>query len=194
MNYSQRFSFSGMSGAWPSPAIQAAFTATGGTLTAVPATVNTVTNGAPNAPAAGGGAADGQYSISYQFQTTGLTKYAPMQLRPGSTITATNTAPLFPASLFTVAPTYLPTPSIVTTITQSLGFSATSIVNPVSLHLKSNLVVVLITTRNRPVQHQCLRMICRSFLLGGGIKSKNTLHIGVVHGGNGHNDLHDALA
>ncbi|MCJ1286981.1 hypothetical protein MMC26_006328 [Xylographa opegraphella] len=132
VNYSQRFSVSGMTGAWPSLAIQAAFKATSGALTAVPATVNTVTNGVPNAPAAGGGVADGQYGVSYQFQTTGLTKYAPMQLRPGNTITATNTAPLFPPSLFTVAPTYLPTPSIVTTITQSVTFSVTSIVNPAS--------------------------------------------------------------
>jgi len=132
VNYSQRFSVSGMTGAWPSPAIKAAFAATGGTLTAVPATVNTVTNGVPNAPAPGGGVADGQFGVSYQFQTTGLTKYAPMQLRPGSTITATNTAPLFPASLFTVAPTYLPTPSIVTTTTQPVTFSVTSIVNPAS--------------------------------------------------------------
>ncbi|MCJ1319938.1 hypothetical protein MMC15_005274 [Xylographa vitiligo] len=132
VNYSQRFSVSGMTGAWPSPAIQAAFTTTKGILTAVPATVNTITNGVPNAPPAGGGVADGQYGVSYQFQTTGLTKYAPMQLRPGSTITATNTAPLFPPSIFTVAPTYLPTPSIVTTITQSVTFSVTSIVNPAS--------------------------------------------------------------
>ncbi|MCJ1420290.1 hypothetical protein MMC32_006647 [Xylographa parallela] len=121
-----------MTGAWPSPAIQAAFAATKGALTAVPATLNTVTNGVPNAPAAGGGVADGQFGVSYQFQTTGLTKYAPMQLRPGSTITATNTAPLFPASAFTVAPTYLPTPSIVTTVTQSATFTVTSIVNPAS--------------------------------------------------------------
>ncbi|MCJ1359114.1 MAG: hypothetical protein MMC33_009114 [Icmadophila ericetorum] len=118
-----------MTGIWSSTAAEADFkTVTG---TAGPAAVNTVQAGGavPGAGGAGGGA-DGSFGISYQFQTEGLTRYAPMQPKPGSTITATNTAPMFPPSAFSVATTLLPTPSIVTTITQPVDYSAsTSIEN-----------------------------------------------------------------
>lgn len=133
VNYSQRFTISGMTGTWPSTAIQAAYTATGGTVTAVPPTSNTVANNNNNNNAPGGAGASiaGPYSIAFQDQT-GPTRYAPMQQRPGSTITKTNTAPLFPTSSFTVAVTYLPPPTIVTTATQPVAFTATTLENPVS--------------------------------------------------------------
>ncbi|MCJ1411324.1 hypothetical protein MMC19_005412 [Ptychographa xylographoides] len=122
-----------MTGKWPSTAIQQAYTAAAGTLNSVPATVNTIAT-TPNAnnPAAPGAVVDGPFSVSYQFQTTGLTRFAPMQQRPGTVITQTNTSPLFPTSLFTVAAEYLPTPSIITTVTQSMTISATSLVNTAS--------------------------------------------------------------
>lgn len=121
-----------MTGTWSSTAAEADFkTVTG---TAGPPTVNTVQAGgaAPGAGGAGAGGGAGSFGISYQFQTEGLTRYAPMQPKPGSTITATNTSPLFPPSAFTVATTLLPIPSIVTTITQPVDYSAsTSIENTV---------------------------------------------------------------
>jgi hypothetical protein len=119
-----------MTGQWPSPAIEAAYTALAGSVTAVPPTDNTI-NAAPAAGAPGAAPGAAEFSVSYQFQTTGLTKYAPMQPKPGSTITATNTAPLFPPSLFTVATTFLPIPSIVTTITQAITYSTSSMENTV---------------------------------------------------------------
>jgi len=134
INYSKRFTISGMTGVWPTPAIQQAYQAAAGSVDSVPATQNTVTlgagagaGGAPGAPGA-----DGPFAVSYQFQTTGLTKYAPMQPKPGTKITATNTAPLFAPSPFTVATTFLPMPSQVTTITQAVTYSVSSRENTVS--------------------------------------------------------------
>ena len=136
INYSKRFTLSGMTGVWPAPAIQQAYLAAAGSVDSVPATQNTVVLGA--GAGAGGGAggapgADGPFGVSYQFQTTGLTKYAPMQPKPGTKITATHTAPLFAPSPFTVATTFLPVPSLVTTITQAVTYSVSSRENTVCI-------------------------------------------------------------
>jgi len=111
--------------------MQQAYQAAAGSTDSVPATQNTVALGAAPGGAAGAPGADGPFGISYQFQTTGLTKYAPMQPKPGTKITARNTAPLFAASPFTVATTFLPLPSQVTTITQAVTYSASSRENTV---------------------------------------------------------------
>ena len=120
-----------MTGVWPTPAIQQAYLAAAGSADSVPATQNTVALDAGQGGAGGVPAADGPFAISYQFQTTGLTKYAPMQPKPGTKITATNTAPLFAPSPFTVATTFLPIPSQVTTITQAITYSVSSRENTV---------------------------------------------------------------
>ncbi|MCJ1249933.1 hypothetical protein MMC30_007159 [Trapelia coarctata] len=114
--------------------MQQAYQAAAGSTDSVPATQNTVVLGVNPGGAGAGGApgADGPFAISYQFQTTGLTKYAPMQPKPGTQITATNTAPLFAPSPFTVATTFLPIPSQVTTITQAVTYSASSRENTAS--------------------------------------------------------------
>ena len=130
VNYSQRFTISGMTGTWSTPAVEADYKLVTGT--AGPATVNTVQSGAnANEPAAGGAAA-GPYSVAYQLQT-GLTKYAPMQPKPGTKITATATTPMFSPSALSVATTFLPAPSQVTTFTQSIDYSVSSMENTVSL-------------------------------------------------------------
>ena len=136
INYSKRFTISGMTGVWPTPAIQQAYLAAAGSTDSVPATQNTVTLGNP-AGAGGAPGADGPFGVSYQFQTTGLTKYAPMQPKPGTKITATNTAPLFAPSPFTVATTFLPVPSQVTTITQAVTYSVSSRENTVCFSTQS---------------------------------------------------------
>ena len=129
-----------MTGSWSSPATEADYkTVTG---TAGPATVNTVQSGGnANEPAAGGAAA-GPYSVSYQLQT-GLTKYAPMQPKPGTKITATVTTPMYAPSAYSVATTFLPTPSQVTTFTQSVTYSVSSMENTVRFSSDFCLPIVL---------------------------------------------------
>ncbi len=84
--------------------------------TAGPPTLNQVAAAAPAAasPAAAGAA---QYAVPYNSQT-GLIRYASMQPSPPTKITATNTAPLYPTSSVPIPTTYLPIPSIQTTLTQ----------------------------------------------------------------------------
>lgn len=72
------------------------------------------------------------FTIPYQDQLTGLTKYAPMAKQPASTIHAGNPTPQFPTSAYIVATTYLAEPTVQTTITESQIFSVSSIENPVS--------------------------------------------------------------
>ena len=92
-----------------------------------PATENNVVNNAD--PAAGAGAEN--FGQAYSLQT-GLTKYAPMQKKPGTKITAKTASMQYPTSSFNIATTALPTPKQVTTVTQSATYSAQSIENTVS--------------------------------------------------------------
>lgn len=115
MNYSQRFTISGMTGSWPAGSYQTSFQALKGSPTSVPPTLNQVSD----APAAAAAAPpEDAFGISFQFQT-GPTRYAPMQLQPGPTITKQDTAPHYPTSAWIVATTFFPIPTIVTTITQN---------------------------------------------------------------------------
>jgi hypothetical protein len=82
------------------------------------------------APAAPGAAGD--FGIPYN-QQTGLTKYAPMQPLPPKSITAQNTDPLWPTSSVVIATTFLPIPSIRTTITQAGTYVFTSHPNTVCI-------------------------------------------------------------
>jgi hypothetical protein len=54
-----------------------------------------------------------------------------MQPVPLTAITATNTSPLWPTSSVVLASTFLPIPSIVTTLTQANTFSVSSHANTV---------------------------------------------------------------
>lgn len=84
------------------------------------------------APDAAAGAGGGQWAIPYD-QQVGNTKYAPMQPIPPKEITATNTKPLWPTSGVTIATTFLPTPNIATTLTQSNTFVVTMHPNTVRI-------------------------------------------------------------
>jgi len=131
INYSNRFTLTGMTGTFPAAVVQGIAAIAGST--AGPPTVNNVANNA--APAAGttAAAAPGanEFNVPYQSQT-GLTKYAPMQPVPGTKITATAFTPLHPTSAFTIATTYMGTPIVATTITESQTFSVSSMENTVS--------------------------------------------------------------
>lgn len=121
--YSDRFSYSGMTGAWGTTA-KAALDKLD--TTSGPTTQDTTTDAA--------GAADpaqGDYGVTYTMQT-GAIRYAPMQPVPPKKVTATNTKPLYPKSDVRIATTFLPIPSIEKTITQSQTNSVKSVENTVS--------------------------------------------------------------
>jgi len=121
--YSDRFSYSGMTGTFPAN-VQAALADISGT--SGPKTNDqTGKNNAVKDPAADA------YDVEYTMQT-GRTRYAPMQPVPPKTITATNTKPLYPTSSVSIATKILPIPDIQTTLTQSQTFSVKSRVNTVS--------------------------------------------------------------
>ena len=127
INYSDRFSLSGMTGTF-TPPVQAGLKDLKGT--SGPKTENNIDTNAAAAPAAG--KAGGPYAVTYTAQT-GLTKYAPMQGKPGTKITARNPTPQYPTSSVNIAKTILPTPSQVTTMTVSATYSASSRENTVSI-------------------------------------------------------------
>ena len=126
-NYSPRFTLSGMTGVFSAAVITALTTVIG---TTGPATVNNVVNAAPAGGAAS--AAEGVYGTPYNLQT-GLTKFAPMQPVPPTSITATNTSPLWPTSSVVFASTFLPPPSVLTTLTQANTASVPSHANTVCI-------------------------------------------------------------
>lgn len=121
INFSDRFSLSGMTGTFP-PNVQTAVKSVKDTKG--PETDNQVQEGANNA--ADGGAEPTPYSIQ-----TGPTKYAPMQKKPGTKITAKSPKPLYPTSSAQIAKTALPTPKQVTTMTQSATYQVSSRENTV---------------------------------------------------------------
>lgn len=137
INYSSRFTLSGMTGTFP-PAVEAGIkdiTGTGG-----PAAQNNVNNNA-NAGAAG---AAGGFSVPYTLQT-GLTKYAPMQGKPGTKITAKQASAQFPTSSVDLAKTFLPTPVQVTTVTQSGTYALAASIENTVRDLSTNLQLLLLT-------------------------------------------------
>jgi len=123
-NFSNRFTLTGMTGTFSAAVTTALKNVVG---TTGPDRINQV---AAAAPAAGAGAAAGAWGTPYNEQE-GLTRYAPMQPVPGTKITATNTVPLWPTSSVVLATTFLPVPSIVTTLTQAGTFSVSSHANTV---------------------------------------------------------------
>ncbi len=124
-NYSKRFSLTGMTGTFPAAVVTGMAGVTG---TDGPPRLNQVSGSGEGGNAAG---ADGLYGVPYTLQT-GLTRYAPMQPVPGTKITVNKVTPLWPTSSYTVAKTWMPRPSIVTTLTQSHTHLVSSRENDVS--------------------------------------------------------------
>ena len=115
-----------MTGTFP-PNVQAGIkTVTG---TAGPATEKQA-QGQQGANAGGAGVPAGADTVPYTMQT-GSIKYAPMQGRPGTKITAANPTPQYPTSSVALAKTFLPTPVQVTTMTVSQTFLVSSRANTV---------------------------------------------------------------
>ncbi|KAF1843396.1 beta-1,6-glucan boisynthesis protein-like protein [Cucurbitaria berberidis CBS 394.84] len=128
ITYSDRFSYSGMTGTFPAP-VKAALKDISGT--AGPKAVDTVVDPAKGAKPGAADPAAGDFDVEYTMQT-GLTRYAPMQPVPPTKVTAKNVKPLFPTSSVSIATTFLPIPSIVITVTQSQTYSVSSMANTVA--------------------------------------------------------------
>ena len=134
VNYSDRFTITGMTGT-VSASIKNAVTALGGS-TAGPPDPDNAAAAAAAAPAAAPAPAPGpaEFGVPY-VQQEGATRYAPMQGVPPTRITNKRMTPLFPTSAFNIAKTWLPRPSIVTTLTESQTFSVQSHENTVGLNI-----------------------------------------------------------
>ncbi|EDU44313.1 beta-16-glucan boisynthesis protein [Pyrenophora tritici-repentis] len=125
--YSDRFSYSGMTGKnILNPVVKDAALAVKDTKG--PAAEDTT---AKDDTAATDTANDDLYNVEYTMQT-GPTRYAPMQPVPPTKITATNTKPLYPTSSVQIAKTRLPIPSQQTTLTASQTYSVSSVENTVA--------------------------------------------------------------
>ena len=166
INYSQRFTITGMTGSWQSQSIEDAYTSAKGDVTKVPATANQLASNQNN-PAAGG-AGGPQFTVPYGMQTTGLTKYAPMQQHPPTAITKQDTSPLFPTTAFNVAQSALPTATQLTTLTASITYSYATRVNTVRFYRLIRISQKLIIFRQ--LQHPHRQMICKSSSIGGRIE------------------------
>lgn len=74
--------------------------------------------------------AAGEHTVLYAYQT-GPTRYAPMAKKPGSTIPPGKPTPQNPTSPYTIATTYMPAPTVETTVSADLTYSVSSIENTV---------------------------------------------------------------
>ncbi|KAI9049941.1 hypothetical protein LZ554_006088 [Drepanopeziza brunnea f. sp. 'monogermtubi'] len=125
-NYSNRFTLTGMTGTFSATVMANNKLVTG---TTGPDTVNAVVSAAAaGSTAAAAGAIGDPWAIPYNLQI-GLTKYAPMQPVPPTAIVKTDTKPLWPTSAVQFAAAFLPIPSEVTTLTQSMTWSVSSRAN-----------------------------------------------------------------
>ena len=129
-NYSNRFSLSGMTGTFPA-AVTSGLSGLSGTEG--PATENDY-NAAGADGADAGGAVAVSATVTYTLQT-GSIRYAPMQGKPGTKITAKSASPRYPSSSVSIAKTWLPTPAAVTTHTVSATYIASTHANTVSKEL-----------------------------------------------------------
>ena len=126
-NYSNRFSLSGMTGTFPATVTTGLSGLSG---TNGPATENNFA--AAGAAAGAGGQVASGASVTYTLQT-GQIRYAPMQGKPGTKITAKSASPKYPTSSVSIAKTWLPTPEAITTQTVSATYSTSSHANTVSI-------------------------------------------------------------
>ena len=126
-NYSNRFSLSGMTGTFPATVTTGLSGLSG---TNGPATLNNYAAAGANAAAAGDSVVAGA-TVPYTLQT-GPIRFAPMQGKPGTKITAKSASAQYPTSSVNIAQTWLPTPEAVSTQTVSATYSTSSHANTVS--------------------------------------------------------------
>jgi hypothetical protein len=124
INFSDRFSLTGMTGVFPAAVTAGLKTVSG---TDGPATVNQISSPQNAVPAAGAAPAGGpEYEVPYTAQTAPI-RYAPMPPMAATKITAKGGAkPLWPTSAYTVYKTNAGLPNAITTNTAVLTFSVVS--------------------------------------------------------------------
>ncbi|KIV82336.1 hypothetical protein PV11_04455 [Exophiala sideris] len=119
INFSDRFTLSGMTGVFSAAVTEGLATVSG---TAGPATENNIDDTTAATTAAAGAA---EYTVPYTLQS-GAIRYAPMPPMAQTSITAKNASPQWPTSAYTVYKTIAGTPNAVTTNTLALTFSTSS--------------------------------------------------------------------
>ncbi|PGH01192.1 hypothetical protein GX51_05388 [Blastomyces parvus] len=111
--HSSRFTLSDMTGSFP-PRLLDGIKAISGTTDSPPTHSNELRKRQANLP--------------YEDQT-GLTRYAPMPMQPPTKISLKSAPPLYPPSPFDIAKSFLPTPTIRTTVSVIATFKVASIEN-----------------------------------------------------------------
>ena len=129
-SYSKRFTISGMTGT-ADPKIKKAVQALAGS-TAGPPDSNDVAAAVEPAAAPSVAADAAAFGVPYNKQN-GATKYAPMQGIPPKKISLKKFTPMYPTSDYTVAQTWMPKPTVLTTLTASQTFHVESSINRVSI-------------------------------------------------------------
>ncbi|KAK5092258.1 Cell wall synthesis protein kre9 precursor [Exophiala xenobiotica] len=123
INYSSRFTLSGMTGTFSS-AVQAGLADVSGT--AGPKTDNQVANPQNAAPAGSVAVDAGQFSVPYTMQT-GAIRYAPMAVKAPSQITAKGNARQYPTSAWNIwSRKGMPAPDATQTVTNPFTYSVQS--------------------------------------------------------------------
>lgn len=130
INYTPRVKLTGMSG--PSTTTDALG------VRLVLSTLNTYTGEGPDPQTPSGGSVAASvdtrlFTVPYTLQT-GITRYAPMQMQPGSTVTATQWSRRFPTS--SVSSYYVSvtgSPAVVSTITPGWSYTMSSAINYASV-------------------------------------------------------------
>jgi hypothetical protein len=127
INYSSRFSITGMTGVFPDSVVTGLKTVSG---TNGPPTENNVGQAATVVNVNTG--AQGSFAIPFAEQT-GPFKYASMQKVPPTKITKKTKTPVNPTSPYTIATTFLPpAQTIQSTVTDSVTWSYSQIENTVA--------------------------------------------------------------
>lgn len=116
IHYSNRFTLEGMTGSLKP----------NGTDSSPPDAQTKISTGSGTTLAAS--ALSASFKLAYS-QQTGLTRYAPMQTQPGSTVTATTWTRKFPTSAVTYYSTALLSLAQVSTVTQGWDYTMSSAVN-----------------------------------------------------------------
>lgn len=118
IHYSRRFKLSGMSGT----------TKASGSLSDGPPNAQISVKTATTTDYTATMDVSASFSVVYTKQT-GIIRFAPMQLQPGSSVTATTWTRQFPTSAVTYFSTIAPTPKQISTITAGWSYTKTSLIN-----------------------------------------------------------------
>lgn len=131
VNFSGRFSLSGMTGKFPASVVAGLETVDGTEGPPTQSNIQSNQQGGGNAPGA-----SGDYGVTYTMQT-GAIKFAPMPKLAPTKITAKDPKPIYPTSAIQIAKTFLPIPVQKTTVTQTFTYSFESAENAVSTSICS---------------------------------------------------------